>query len=402
MLSVEEPKSSSRLTASPLDPASEALPPRRRSRLLWITLLLLGVGGLLWAGVAPRLARQKALDVRQVAAAGPPRVAVVQARRGDANATLVLPGLALPALSTVVYARLDGFVDKLLVDLGDQVREGQLLAVLHAPELEAELARASSRMGEVERNLALSRTSADRHERLAATGISSREAADEAQARANSAEAALEGGRAEQSRLAALYAYRKVLAPFDGVITRRGVDKGALVKSSATALFDIAQTRTLKVFLDVPQTLAPEIKPGLVAQVFTPEAPERRFAGKVVRTSRALDPSTRTLRTEIHLPNDGGLLAGAYVRVQLTVARTTAPVVIPVATLVTRKEGQRVLVLQPGNVIAARTVATGRDLGEGVEILDGLAGGERLVISPPDDLQDGAVVTVVEGRRAAP
>jgi RND family efflux transporter MFP subunit len=384
-------------------PASDpprTLPSSSPRNWLIAFVILVAVGGLVGAGVLPRLARRQALDLRQAASAEPPRVAVAQARRGAVSSELVLPGTALPAQSAVVYARLDGFVDKLLVDLGDQVKEGQLLAVLQAPELEAELARARSRQGEAERNLTLSRTSAERHARLATTGISSREAADEAQARANSAEAALEGGNAENARLSAVYAYRRVLAPFAGVITRRGVDRGTLVKSSATALFEIAQTGTLKIFVDVPQTLAGDIRPGLAAQVFAPEAPDRKFAGKVVRTAGALDPSTRTLRSEIHLPGEGGLLAGSYVRVKLTVGRASAPVVVPAAALVTRKEGQRVLVLDAGNVVNPRTVVTGRDLGEEIEVLDGLSGTERVVLSPPDDLKPGAKVSVAEGRRA--
>jgi RND family efflux transporter MFP subunit len=384
-------------------PASDpprTLPSSSPRNWLIAFVILVAVGGLVGAGVLPRLARRQALDLRQAASAEPPRVAVAQARRGAVSSELVLPGTALPAQSAVVYARLDGFVDKLLVDLGDQVKEGQLLAVLQAPELEAELARARSRQGEAERNLTLSRTSAERHARLATTGISSREAADEAQARANSAEAALEGGNAENARLSAVYAYRRVLAPFAGVITRRGVDRGTLVKSSATALFEIAQTGTLKIFVDVPQTLAGDIRPGLAAQVFAPESPDRKFAGKVVRTAGALDPSTRTLRSEIHLPGEGGLLAGSYVRVKLTVGRASAPVVVPAAALVTRKEGQRVLVLDAGNVVNPRTVVTGRDLGEEIEVLDGLSGTERVVLSPPDDLKPGAKVSVAEGRRA--
>jgi RND family efflux transporter MFP subunit len=372
-----------------------------RRRLL-LTLFALGVGALVLAGVGPRLSRKRALDLRQAESAGPPRVAVTAVRKGETNAALVLPGTALPALSTVIYARLDGFVEQLLVDLGDEVKEGQLLAVLHAPELEAELARANARFGEVERNLTLSKTSAERHARLAGAGISSQEAADEARARANSAEAALDSGSAEVSRLSALYAYRRVVAPFAGTITRRGVDKGALVKSSSTALYEIAQTSTLKIFVDVPQTLAGDIHPGVEAQVFTPEAPERLHAGKVVRTSRALDPSTRTLRTEIHLPGATakGPLAGAFVRVRLAVSRAAPPVLVAATALVVGKEGPRVLVLGAGNKLQSRPVMIGRDFGNDLEVLDGLQAGERVVMNPPDDLQAGAVVTVAEGRRA--
>jgi RND family efflux transporter MFP subunit len=388
----------------PSDPSSSSSSPRRRWFLL---LFLLAVGGLVWAGVGPRLARRKALDAHQAEASGPPRVAVGLVRKGDSNPALVLPGTALPALSTVVYARLDGFVEQLLVDLGDEVKEGQLLAVLHAPELEAELARANARFGEVERNVTLSKTSAERHARLAGAGISSLEAADEARARANSAEAALDSGNAEVKRLSALYAYRRVLAPFAGTITRRGVDKGALVKSASTALYEIAQTRTLKIFVDVPQTLAADIHPGVTAQIFTPEAPERMHPGKVVRTSRALDPSTRTLRTEIHLPGQGsdgkgnGLLAGAFVRVRLAINRNTPPLLMSATALVVGKEGPRVLLLGPGNKLQARPVVIGRDFGVDLEVMDGVAAGDRVVLNPPDDLQAGTtVVTVAEAHRA--
>jgi multidrug efflux system membrane fusion protein len=328
---------------------------------------------------------------------GPPRVAVASARLGSPQSELVLPGTALPAQSTVIHARLDGFVGKLSADLGDKVREGQLLAVLQAPEIEAELSRTRARLGEVERNLTLTRASAERHARLASGGISSQEAADEARARANSAEAGVEAGQADVGRLSALYAYRRVVAPFDGVITRRDVDRGALVKGGTTALFEIAQTDTLKVFIDVPQSLAGEVRTGMPAEVFAPEAPARAASGQVVRTAGALDPSTRTLRTEVHLPGGGALLAGSFVRVRLKVQRAAPPVMVPTSALAMRKEGPRVVVLLADRRVQQRTVVPGRDMGAEIELLEGLQGGERVVLSPGDDLQDGAVVTVAEG-----
>jgi RND family efflux transporter MFP subunit len=197
-------------------------------------------------------------------------------------------------------------------------------------------------------------------------------------------------------RLAALYAYRRVVAPFDGVITSRHVDRGALVKAAATPLYEIAQTRTLKVFVDVPQSLAGDVQPGLTAEVFAPEAPTRVTPGKVVRTAGALDPGTRTLRTEIHLPGGGALLAGAFVRVRLEVQRSAAPVVVPAAALSLRKEGPRVVVLLADRRVKQQAVIPGRDLGTEIELLGGLDGGERVVLSPPDDLQDGAQVDVAE------
>lgn len=362
--------------------------------------LLFGVAALaalVAAGVIPRLQRERALDARAAQLRGPPRVAVAAARLGAPQSELVLPGTALPAESTVIHARLDGFVGRLSADLGDQVREGQLLALLQAPELEAELGRAQARLGELDRNLTLSRASAERHARLASGGISSQEAADEARARANSAEASLDSNRAEVGRLSALYSYRRVVAPFAGTITRRNVDRGALVKASDTALFEIAQTRTLKVFIDVPQSLAGDVRTGMQAEVFAPEAPARVATGKVVRTAGALDPATRTLRTEVHLPGEGRLLAGAFVRVRLKVQRTTPPVMVPASALAMRKEGPRVVVLLADRRVQQRKVLPGRDMGAEIELLEGLQGGERVVLSPGDDLQDGAEVTVAEG-----
>ncbi len=369
----------------------------RRGPGLGVLFGIAALAALVAAGVIPRLQRQRALDARAAQLKGPPRVAVAEARLGSPQSELVLPGTALPAQSTVIHARLDGFVGKLSADLGDKVREGQLLAVLQAPEIEAELSRTRARLGEVERNLTLTRASAERHARLASGGISSQEAADEARARANSAEAGVEAGQADVGRLSALYAYRRVVAPFDGVITRREVDRGALVKGGTTALFEIAQTNTLKVFIDVPQSLAGEVRTGMQAEVFAPEAPARAASGKVVRTAGALDPSTRTLRTEVHLPGGGALLAGSFVRVRLKVQRAVPPVMVPTSALAMRKEGPRVVVLLADRRVQQRTVVPGRDMGAEIELLQGLQGGERVVLSPGDDLQDGAVVTVAEG-----
>jgi RND family efflux transporter MFP subunit len=368
----------------------------RRRPGLGLFLGVVALAALIAAGVVPRLQRKRALDARAAQLQGPTRVAVASVRRGEPRSELVLPGTALPAQSTVIHARLDGFVGRLHADLGDHVREGQLLAVLRAPELEAEISRARARLQELERNLTLSHTSAERHARLAENGISSQEAADEARARANSAEASLDVSRAEVGRLAALFAYHRVVAPFPGVITRRSVDRGALVKAASTPLFEIAEIGTLKVFVDVPQTLAPDVKIGMIAQVFAPEAPARITAGKVVRTAGALDPASRTLRTEIHLPGGGALLAGAFVRVRLQVQRASAPVVVPAAALSMRKEGPRVVVLLADRRVQQRAVIPGRDLGTEIELLGGLEGDERVLLSPPDDLPDGSLVNVAE------
>ena len=331
-------------------------------------------------------------------------MATARVRRAEPTAELTLPGTVLPIQRASLHARLNGFVGRIHVELGDRVRAGQLLAELEAPELQAECHRARARLDETERNLAFARASAERGQILAREGTVSHEVAEEARARANSAEAALKSAKAEVERLEALYAYRRVVAPFDGLIVRRNVDRGALVTagsgSGVTSLFEIAQTHALKVYVDVPQSLAHDIRPGLEARISTLDAPARAFPGRVVRTAGVLDPATRTLLTEVQLSNESGLFAGAFVRVRLLFERDTPPMLIPASALAARREGPSVLLVDEANAIQQRVVVLGRDLGAQVEVLDGLSVEDRVVLSPPDTLGDGRVVRVAEGHAA--
>lgn len=374
----------------------------RGGRWPWVFAALLLV--LLGLGVAPRLERSRALDRRGAEASLPPLVATARVTRSESKAELTLPGTVLPIQRASLHARINGFVGRIHVDLGDRVRAGQLLAELEAPELQAECHRARARLEETERNLELAHVSARRGQLLAGEGNVSHEVAEEARARANSAEAALKSAKAEVERLDALYAYRRVVAPFDGVIVRRNVDRGALVTAGSgngmTSLFELAQTHTLKVYVDVPQSLAHDIRPGLEAQISTLEAPARALPGRVVRTAGVLDPGTRTLLTEVQLANAEALFAGSFVRVRLRFEREAPPMLIPASALAVRREGPTVLVVGEANAVQQRVVVLGRDLGAHVEVMDGLSAEDRVVLSPPDTLGDGRVVRVAEGRAA--
>ncbi|CAM4371058.1 MULTISPECIES: efflux RND transporter periplasmic adaptor subunit [Myxococcus] len=374
----------------------------RGGRWPWVFAALLLV--LLGLGVAPRLERSRALDRREAEARLPPLVATARVTRSEPKAELTLPGTVLPSQRASLHARINGFVGRIHVDLGDRVRAGQLLAELEAPELQAECHRARARLDETERNLELARASARRGQILAGEGNVSHEVAEEARARANSAEASLKSAKAEVERLEALYAFRRVVAPFDGVIVRRNVDRGALVTagsgSGMTSLFELAQTHTLKVYVDVPQSLAHDIRPGLEARIFTLDAPARALPGRVVRTAGVLDPGTRTLLTEVQLANTEALFAGSFVRVRLLIEREAPPMLIPASALAVRREGPTVLVVGEANAVQQRVVVLGRDLGAHVEVMDGLSAEDRVVLSPPDTLGDGRVVRVAEGRAA--
>ncbi|WXH27521.1 Multidrug resistance protein MdtA [Myxococcus stipitatus] len=367
-----------------------------------------GLGALLLAllglGVAPRLERERALDRRAEESKQPPLVATTRVRRATAKAELTLPGTVLPIQRASLHARITGFVGRVHVELGDKVRAGQVLAELEAPELQAECHRARARLDETERNLEFARASSERNQTLAREGNVSHEVSEEARARANSAEAALKSAKAEVERLEALYAYRRVVAPFDGLIVRRNVDPGALVTagstSGVTSLFELAQTHALKVYVDVPQSLAQDIRPGLEARISTLDAPARGLLGRVVRTSGVLDPGTRTLLTEVQLSNEQGLFAGAFVRVRLLIERDVPPLLVPASALAARREGMTVLVVDAANAVHQRVVVLGRDLGSQVEVLEGVSESDLVVLSPPDTLNEGSVVRVAQGQAA--
>lgn len=380
-----------------------APPPDKQGRgwawgLLALLLVLLGLG------VAPRLERERALDRRAEESRQPPLVATTRVRRATAKAELTLPGTVLPIQRASLHARITGFVGRVHVELGDKVRAGQVLAELEAPELQAECHRARARLDETERNLEFARASSERNQTLAREGNVSHEVSEEARARANSAEAALKSAKAEVERLEALYAYRRVVAPFDGLIVRRNVDPGALVTagstSGVTSLFELAQTHALKVYVDVPQSLAQDIRPGLEARISTLDAPARALPGQVVRTSGVLDPGTRTLLTEVQLSNEHGLFAGAFVRVRLLIERDVPPLLIPASALAARREGMTVLVVDAANAVHQRVVVLGRDLGSQVEVLEGVSEADLVVLSPPDTLNEGSVVRVAQGQAA--
>jgi membrane fusion protein, multidrug efflux system len=376
--------------------SSPAAPPIRSQRgvgrLWW---LMAGILAVIAVGIWVRTTRVRALASSAQEAQGPRRVATIVARRAPALVDVTLPGTAQPILTTTLHARTTAFVRRLHVDMGDRVRPGQLLAELEAPEVEQELRVARARQAEAQQNVGLAQGTAERHARLAVDGVSSKQQADDARAQANSATAALQRTRAEVQRLAALRGYLRIVAPFEGVVTRRHVDSGALVSPGAgPGLFEVSQTSALKVYVDVPQAFASFVQTGQKVVVAARGA-AAKVEGKIVRTAGALDESTRTLRTEVHLPSTQGLLAGSFVNVAFSVSRAEPPVVIPAAALVVRKEGPQVFVVKDGRA-RSRKVAIGIDRGREVEIVDGLSGGEALVLNAPENLTADEAVRAVE------
>jgi membrane fusion protein, multidrug efflux system len=337
----------------------------------------------IFLGVLPRLANQQELQAgvnREKTRI--PLVHVVTVTRSDDTTSLALPGQIQPYKETPLLARTQGYLKKRLVDIGSRVRAGQLLATIEAPELDQELRRARA-----EQKLAGSNLSRSRSVTLA--GAVSQQDLDNRQA-------TYDMNAAEVRRLEALKQLQQIRAPFAGVITARNIEIGALMSAgSNTPLFTLSQLDTLRVFIDVPQTYFRFVKVGQQVAVKVPELPDQVFTGQVVRTSGVLRPESRTLLTEVIIPNrDYQLMSGLYGQVHFQVKPTTAPVIIPANTLVIRSDGPKVVVVDAANTVHLMTVEIGRDFGTEVEIIRGLTGGEKIVTNPTDYLQEGKPVQV--------
>ena len=297
-----------------------------------------------------------------------------------------------------IYARASGYVLRWSTDIGQHVRKGELLAELATPEIDEQLLQAQAAADQAAAGLELARSSAQRWEGLRAQDAVSQQDLDEHRSALEQARANLAAAQANVHRLENLESFKRILAPFEGVIIRRTIDVGDLIDAgaaAATPMFAIARTDRLRVYVYVPQTYANRIRPGMAADVHQAELAGQRFKGSVAHIAGAIDPGTRTMQVEIDLPNvDARLLPGAYVQVAIP-GLVTSSVLVPVSALLFRAEGLRVAAVDAEGRVSLRPVRIGRDLGDAVEILEGVSERDTLVLNPPDSLADGDVVSVV-------
>src|SRR5229473_3114418 len=397
--------------------ASETLMPRRiwSKRHLWIAaaaVLVLAAGFL--AGYLPRRLSRTKLAAATPAAPVAPRAAVVKAVAVDAGRLLTLPASLAANQQTLVYARASGYVNRWLVDIGDRVEKGQLLVQLDTPELDKQLAQArASRsqtiaaLAQAEANREYAYVTARREAALFARLLISAQENDQAQTQAavwnatvKAAKANVAAQRANVGQLEQLVSFGKVYAPYDGTITRRLVDVGTLVNAgagtSAAALFEIASTDPMEAFVDVPQVFAPSVRVGAEAKIAVRNFRGRVFTGRVTRTAGALDPASRTLRTEVDLPNPNGeLLAGMYVDVSLDVAVSHQVVRVPSSAIIADSRGVHVAVVDGTGKVQLVAVTTGLDNGTTIDVVAGLSGGEQVITAPPGGVTDGMQVQAV-------
>lgn len=370
----------------------------RHGRALPLVLVLL-FGGLLVAGALPRLAQSRARDAERTQVNAAPTVFTETVRRDTTSTPFELPGTVSGLHETPIFARANGFVRSLRVDIGSVVRAGDTLLVLDMPEVREQAQQAAAVVDQAEASAALARATLTRWRSLAQQGVVTPQELDERQAQANVTEANLRAAKANVANLSEVLRFGALLAPFSGVVSARTVDLGTLVVAGAAAtarpLLTLVQTDTLRVTLQVPQSAAMRMRPGMTARVVVRDAGDSAFVGKVVRTAGAIDPTTRTLLTEVHVPNRSRtLLPGMYAQVQFTVPSAGASLRIPAIALIVRGDGTQVARVKD-NAVELVPVTLGRDFGTTLEVLDGVQAGDALVVNPPESLADGLRVRAV-------
>jgi RND family efflux transporter MFP subunit len=364
--------------------------------------------GLFFLGWVPRQKRLAALN-EEVAAVTDvkPAVDVALPKRTANTLDLALPADARANQETSLFPRSSGYLKRFLVDVGDKVTANQLLAEIDAPDIDAELVQAKASVVEARANVVrgqndveLSQATLTRYEGFAKTGGVTRQQLDERRATLTQAQSSLEAAKASVQvaeatvqRLTALQGFTKIYAPFAGTVTARNFDVGALTSANQTTpLFRIADTETLRVFVNVPQSYVQSVRPGQKVTLAVRNYPGREFAGVVARTTGALDPATRTLRYQVDVPNqDGTLFAGMFGEVRIKTTRETPPLTVPTSAVVFDSAGTRVWVVDAGKAKPIK-VDVGRDFGTEIEIATGLQGAEQVITNPGSTLAEGADV----------
>jgi RND family efflux transporter MFP subunit len=327
-----------------------------------------------------------------------PTVAVIAPSSTALNPTLELPGRLEAYSRAPIYARVSGYVKGWYVDIGAKVKAGQLLADIEAPDLDQQLVQARADLVSRQASAELSAATLERRKTLLSSNFVSKQEIDERTADLANKRAAVKSGQANVDRLEALTGFKKIVAPFDGVVTERSTDVGALINagaSSGPAMFVVSDIKKLRVYVDVPQSYVPMIKMGAKADITMPGYADRTFPATVETSSQSVDASTGTTRMQLALDNaNGQLMPGSYANVRMSLDRGTAPLHIPASALIFNQDGLRVATVNGEDRIVFKPVVIARDLGKNIELASGLALDDRIVVAPPDGIVDGDKVRV--------
>jgi RND family efflux transporter MFP subunit len=375
-------------------PKLPAAPPRKALLMIGVVLLVLVVG----AAIAMLVRRHDSnVLADETERESVPTVAVIHPTLEKPDEELVLPGSLQAFEESPIYARTNGYLLRWYKDIGSRVTKGELLADIDTPEVDQELMQTRATRQQIVAQMDLAKINSDRYLSLRKTDSVSQQEADQQASGYQQAKANLDAADANVRRLEELESFKHVYAPFSGVLTKRNVDPGALINAGGTGkeLFDMARVDPLRVYVNVPQAYAPAIKNGMEAWVTLQELPGQKFKGTVARTAESIDPTTRTLLTEVDVPNkDGHLLPGSFGEVHFRVGINARKVTVPVNTMLFRQEGPRVAVVGSDNKVQLRPITIGRDYGSTLEILGGVSVEDQVVVNPADSLEEGQQVNV--------
>jgi membrane fusion protein, multidrug efflux system len=334
-----------------------------------------------------------------------PTVAVALPDARALSATIDLPGRLEAYYRAPIFARVSGYLKNWSADIGAKVRAGQVIAEIEAPDLDQQLLQARADLASQEASAKLSEATLTRRKSLIASNFVSMQEIDERSADLSNKKAAVKSGQANVERLEALAGYKNITVPFDGVVTARDTDVGALINAgggSGPAMFVISDISKLRVYVNVPQNYVPAIKIGARAVISMPEYPNRTFPATVEASSQSVDISSGTTRMQLALDNAGGeLMPGGYANVRMSLQRDTVPLHIPASALIFNGSGLRVATVGPDDKVLFKTVTIARDLGRDIELASGISSDDRVIIAPPDGISDGDQVRVA-GARGAP
>lgn len=385
------------------DMTKSAIQRRRLGRKVMSRLLLLGIGAfaLAFFGISSREHEESDLT-RLTQEEAIPTVELVQPERGTSAQHLVLPGNVQAWYSAPIYARVSGYVKMWYKDIGAKVKAGDVLAEIDTPDLDQQYEQAKGELAKAKADAALAELTAKRWDAMRKTDAVSQQTADEKVGEYNASKAEVSAAIANVGRLAALESFKKIVAPFDGVVTARKIDVGALVNSTpgnAPDLFDVADVHEMRIYVDVPQAFSAQVHVGMTAQLKLPQFPDQEFNATVATTSEAISHHSRSLLVELRRGNKDGLLQpGAFVEVDFSLPPDPNALRIPASALIFRRRGPEVATVNADDKVALKPVVVGRDLGTEIEIKSGLSPEDRLTRSPSDSIADGQRVRIAGGK----
>jgi RND family efflux transporter MFP subunit len=370
--------------------------PSRRVSSNALLLLAVALIFAVW-GVVSRVHSRNELSEATTQEAAP--VVIVQKpSRSPPSEELVLPGSAQAFVEAPIFARTSGYLRIWYTDIGESVKKGQLMAQIETPEVDQQLRQAQADLATAQANADLARTTDVRWQGLLAHQAVSQQDADTRAGEAAASKAQAASAQANLARLRELESFKRIVAPFDGVVTARNTDIGALINAGQTsgmALFRVADTQKLRVYVDVPEPYAPTTKPGITVVLRFHEHPGKDYPATLVRTARALDPTLRTLRVELQVDNSQGeLFPGAYVEVHFALPGSASTLRVPATALIFRNQGLQVATVGADHKAKLHSIIQGRDFGTSIEVLSGISRDDDIVVNPPDSLADGGHVRI--------